>query len=184
VAKFHSPHNGTAVTVQYSPHPFDLTSTHSITKGTRLFSLELGSTNPIRPIAFSDSDYANSFCWRYCLTLGSGHKQEHAADSSCYAEYIALHDAGHEVLFFMQFLDGLDMPFVDATPARELTEDQRWHAKVKHLRVRYHTIWDLVRLYELYVSGTIWVSVLHAPREEERPDVQISTPFFSIVPSF
>jgi hypothetical protein len=86
--------------------------------------------------------------------------------------------------------------------ARQLTEDRRWHAKIKHFRVRCHTIWDLVNsdelkvlrvrssenvadiltkpldLQTLYVSGTIWVSVLH-PLREECPDVQISTSFFS-----
>jgi hypothetical protein len=138
-------------------------------KGTRLFSLELGGSNPIKPVAFSDSDYANCpdtsrSVGGYCFTLGSGmvswasRKQQHAADSSCYAEYIAVHSATHEVLFFRQFLDGLDMPVFEATPlycdndaARQLTEDQRWHAKIKHFRVRYHTVRDLVNTDELKV---------------------------------
>ena len=138
-------------------------------KGTRLFSLELGGTNPIRPLAFTDSDYANCpdtsrSVGGYCFTLGSGmvswasHKQEHTADSSCYAEYIAIHNASHEVLFFRQFLDGLDMPVSDATKlycdndaARQLTEDQRWHAKIKHFRVRYHSSRELVDRDELKV---------------------------------
>ena len=110
-------------------------------KGTRLLSLKLGSTNPIRPLAYSDSDYANCpdtsrSIGSYCFTFRSGmvswasHKQQHTADSSCYSEYIAIHSATHEVLFFRQFLDGLDMPLFDATPlycdkeaARQLSED-------------------------------------------------------------
>jgi hypothetical protein len=138
-------------------------------KGTRLFSLELGGCNVIRPITFADSDYANCpntsrSIGGYCLTLGSGmvswasHKQKHTADSSCYAEYIALHSASQEVLFFRQFLDGLDMPILDATPlycdndaSRQLTEDQRWHSRIKHFRVHYHTTRELVNNDELIV---------------------------------
>ena len=138
-------------------------------KGTRLMCLELGGSNPIRPVAFTDSDYANCpdtsrSVGGYCFTLGSGmiswasHKQKHTADSSCYAEYIAIHDATHEVLFLRQFLDGLNMPVFDPTPlycdndaARQLTEDQRWHAKIKHFRVHYHVTRDLVELDELKV---------------------------------
>ena len=111
-------------------------------KGTRTFSLELGRSNPIRPIAYSDSDYANcpdTSCsvGGYCFTFGSGmvswasHKQQHAANSSCYSKYIAIHNTTHEILFFRQFLNGLDMPMFDVTPlycnndaVRQLTEDQ------------------------------------------------------------
>src|SRR5260370_42421490 len=52
----------------------------------------------------------------YCFSLGSGmiswssHKHNHAANSSCYTEYISLHDASHEVLFLCQLLDGINMP--------------------------------------------------------------------------
>ena len=138
-------------------------------KGTHDFSLELGSTNPIRPLGFSDSDYANCPATSrsvggYCFSLGSGmvswasHKQPHTADSSCYSEYISLHDASHEVLFLHQLLDGLCLSVTDPTPlycdndaARQLPEDQRWHAKVQHFRVKYHSTRDLVHLGELQV---------------------------------
>ena len=138
-------------------------------KGTRLFSLQLGGTNPVQPLGFSDSDYANCpttsrSIGGYCFSLGSGmvswasHKQPIAADSSCYAEYISLHDASHEVIFLRQLLDGLRMPPSQPTPlycdndtARQLTEDQRWHAKVRHFRVRYHSTRELVDFGELKV---------------------------------
>jgi transposase InsO family protein len=140
-------------------------------KGTRLLNLELGGSNKIRPVSFSDSDYANCpdtsrSIGGYCLTLGSGmvswasRKQQHATDSTCYAEYVAIHSTAAEILFLRQFLDGLDMPVFDATPllcdndsARQLTEDQKWHAKSKHFRVRYHTIRDLVNFDEVVVHG-------------------------------
>lgn len=96
-------------------------------KGTQIFSLELEGTNPIRPIGFTDSDYANcpstSRSIRgFCFSLGSGmiswasHKQPHTADSSCYAEYITLHDASHEVIFLCQLLDGLKLLLFEPTP--------------------------------------------------------------------
>jgi hypothetical protein len=138
-------------------------------KGTCLFCLELSGSNRIRPVSFSNSDYANCpdtshSIGGYCLTLGSGmvswasQKQQHATDSTCYAEYIAIHSTAQEILFFCQFLNGLDMPIFDATPllcdndsAHQLTEDQKWHMKSKHFCVRYHTIWDLVNFDEVIV---------------------------------
>ena len=70
-------------------------------KGTHDYVLVLGGTNPLRLSGYSDSDYANCLdtsrsIGGYCFTLGSGmiswssRKQRTVADSSCYAEYIAL----------------------------------------------------------------------------------------------
>ena len=87
-------------------------------KGTRTYALTLGGQNPISLFGYSDSDYANCVdtsrsIGGYCFTLGTGiiswssKKQPTVANSSCYAEYIALHDAAHEVVFLRQLLDGL-----------------------------------------------------------------------------
>ena len=61
----------------------------------------------------------------------------HVPESSCYADYISLHDTSHEVIFLQQLLDGLLMPMHELTPlycdnkaAQQLTEDQHWHSKV------------------------------------------------------
>jgi transposase InsO family protein len=139
--------------------------------GTRLFRLELGGSNSIHPLGFSDSDWANCpttsrSVGGYCFSLGSGmvswasHKHPITADSSCYAEYIALHDASHEVIFLRQLLEGLNLLRVDPTPlycdsdsARCLTEDQRWHSKVRHFRVKFHSTRELVDADELSVIG-------------------------------
>ncbi len=138
-------------------------------KGTQLFSLELGGANPIRPLGFSDSDYANCPATShsiggYCFSLSSGmvswasHKQPHTANSSCYAEYISLHDASHEVIFLRQLLARLDMTVLDPTPlycdndtACQLSEDQCWHSKVCHFQVKYHSTHELVANSELEV---------------------------------
>ena len=88
----------------------------------------------------------------------ASHKQPQTADSSCYAEYISLHDASHEAIFLRQLLDELNMPLSEPTPlygdndaARQLIEDQRWHSKVRHFRVKYHSTRELVDFDELKV---------------------------------
>jgi hypothetical protein len=43
-------------------------------------------------------------------------KQKVVADSSCYAEYIALHDASYETLFLRQLLEGIGIPQSTAMP--------------------------------------------------------------------
>lgn len=78
-------------------------------------------------------------------------KQKTVADSSCYAEYIALHDASHEVVFLRQLLAGLR--FLPTEPTRllcdndaatRLAEDHVWHSHTKHIRVKYHYTRELV----------------------------------------
>ena len=96
-------------------------------KGTCLLMLELGGINPICPVHYSDSNYANCpstsrSIGGYCFSLGSRmvswafHKHPHMADSSYYVEYISLHGASHEVIFLRQLLDGLLMPTHEPTP--------------------------------------------------------------------
>jgi hypothetical protein len=101
----------------------------------------------------------------YCFSLGSGaiswssKKQRIMADSSCYAEYIALHEASHEKLFLCQLLDGLSFLPKEPTPlhcnnnaAFCLAEDQTGHPSVKHIRVKFHSIWQLVEEEEIKVT--------------------------------
>ena len=139
-------------------------------KGTRSHSLVLGGKNAITLTGFSDSDYANcvdtSHSIRgYCFSLGSGaiswssKKQPTVADSSCYAEYITLHDAGHEVVFLRQLLDSLQLLppgptrlHCDNDAATRLSEDHVWHSHTKHIRVKYHSIRELVLSGETLVT--------------------------------
>jgi hypothetical protein len=81
----------------------------------------------------------------------SSRKQPTVTDSSCYAEYIALHDAAHEVTFMRQLLDGIHMLLsgptqllCDNDAATHLSEDHVWHSHTKHIRVKYHHIRELV----------------------------------------
>ena len=131
-------------------------------KGTSTYGLTLGGRNPLNLIGYSDSDYANCVdtsrsIGGYCFTLGSGviswssRKQPTVADSSCYAEYIALHSASHEVVFLRQLLEGLHLLpsgpariYCDNDAASRLSEDHVWHSHTKHIRVKYHYTRELV----------------------------------------
>ena len=73
-------------------------------KGTRLLTLDLSGENPICALGYSDLDYNNCpdtsrSIGGYCFSLGTGmiswasHKHTHTMDSSCYAEYVSLHEA-------------------------------------------------------------------------------------------
>lgn len=114
-------------------------------KGTRSLSLCLGGTDPAQLHGYSDSDYANCpddsrSVGGHCFSLGSGmiswssKKQRLVANSSCYAEYITLHESAHEATFLRTVLDTLHFLPSSATPiycdniaASILTEDHVWH---------------------------------------------------------
>jgi len=131
-------------------------------KGTRLLVLTLGGSSSPSLLGYADSDYANCpetsrSVSGYCYSLGSGmfswssKKQKHTTDSTCYAEYVALHHAGKELIFLRELLEGLGFPMPHSTAlhcdndaARQLTEDPSNHNNVKHIRVKYHTIRDIL----------------------------------------
>ena len=131
-------------------------------KGTRSLALRLGGQNSLCLVGYSDSDYANCpdtsrSIGGYCFSLGSGmiswssRKQRTVADSSCYAEYIALHEASHEAVFLRELLEEIDFTPTGPTPihcdndaASILSEDHLWHPRVKHIRVKYHYVRELV----------------------------------------
>jgi Reverse transcriptase (RNA-dependent DNA polymerase) len=139
-------------------------------KGSRSLSLTLGGSNSIHLTGYSDSDYANCpdtsrSISGYCFSLGSGmiswgsRKQRTVADSSCYAEYMALHDASHEAVFLRELLDGLQLLPPHPTPihcdnnaASILSEDHVWHSRMKHIRVKYHYVRELVTDEELTIT--------------------------------
>ena len=133
-------------------------------KGTRDLALVLGGTTLPSLRGHSDSEYANCpdtsrSISGYCFTLGSGvvswssKKQPHTADSSCYAEYIALHHATKELelIFLRDLLQDLGFPPTHPTPllcdndaARLLAEDHSHHANIKHICVKYHSVRDAI----------------------------------------
>ena len=81
----------------------------------------------------------------------SSQKQRLVADSTCYAEYIALHESSHEAIFLCQLLDDIGFPCCSSTPlhcdndaATRLAEDHVFHSQVKHIRVKLHSIRDAI----------------------------------------
>jgi len=73
-------------------------------------------------------------------------------DSSCYTEYIALHDSLHKYVFFCKLLTGLRFRPSAATPllydndaAHRLAEDYVGHMNVKHICVKFHHICKLIK---------------------------------------
>jgi hypothetical protein len=90
-------------------------------------------------------------------------KQRVVTDSSCYAEYIALHDSSHELSFLCELLTGLGFAPHGATPvlcdndtARRLAEDHVGHPNVKHIRIKFHYIRKLVE------EGTVSLTCVHS----------------------
>lgn len=80
------------------------------------------------------------------------------ADSTCYAEYIALHESSHEAIFLRQLLDCLAFPCRGSTPihcdndaATCLAEDQVLHSEVKHIRVKLHSIRDNIAFGDVQI---------------------------------
>jgi len=131
-------------------------------KGTRTLTLKLGRPDTHHLIGYTDSDYANCpdtshSIGGYCFSLGSSviswssYKQHTVTDSLCYAEYIALHEASHEVVFLRELLSGVGLLPSHPTPihcdndtASILSEDHIWHPQVKHIWVKYHHVRELV----------------------------------------
>ena len=150
-------------------------------KATRTYALTLGGRGSLSLLGYSDSDYANCLetsrsIGGYCFSLGSGmiswssKKQPTVADSSCYAEYIALHSMSHEVVFLRQLLDGLHLLpaeptrlFCDNNAAARLSEDHVWHPGTKHIRVKYHYTRELV------LAGD--VEVVHVGSKDNTADI-------------
>src|SRR6266571_4760777 len=90
-------------------------------KGTRDLALQLGGASKIlTPLGYSNSDYANDpgpqGRWSvrgYCFSLGSGmvswssKKQKTITDSTCAAEYVAVSEAGKELIWLRTLLTEL-----------------------------------------------------------------------------
>jgi len=101
-------------------------------------------------------------------TLGSGmiswssRKQRLVADSTCYAEYIVLHESSHEGIFLRQLLDSLDFACRGSTPIHcandvtaRLAEDHVFHSQGKHIRVKFHAIRDCIDHGEIDTESVV-----------------------------
>ena len=138
-------------------------------KGTRTLPLILGGDS-IELMGFTDSDYANDLDTRksvggYGFTLGSGmiswssRKQRTVADSSTAAEYIAASEASRECVWLRALLHGIGITqtkptpiFCDNNSTIDLSQDQLFHARVKHIDVRWHYLRERVENADLVLS--------------------------------
>ena len=127
-------------------------------KGTRSLCLTLGRDSTFNLQGYADANFTNCSdtshsIGGYCYSLGSSmvswrsKQQKHTTDSTCYAEYIALHNTGKEVIFLQELLEGLGHSFSTSIPihcdnnaACLLTDDHSNHDNVKHIQVKYHSI--------------------------------------------
>lgn len=89
----------------------------------------------------------------------SSRKQATVADSSCYAEYMALHETTHEAIFLRQLLSSLRLLpsaptrlLCDNDAATRLAEDHVWHSHTKHVRVKFHFTREQVLAGDIVVS--------------------------------
>jgi hypothetical protein len=67
-------------------------------------------------------------------------------------------EASHEAVFLCQLLDGIGFTPASATPlhcdnvaATTIAADHVWHSRIKHIRVKYHYIRELIASGELNV---------------------------------
>jgi hypothetical protein len=97
-------------------------------------------------------------------------KQRTVALSSTEAEYMALSDASKEAVFLIGYLKELGfqllanvMVFNDNQGAGKLTENSVYHARSKHIDVRYHFIRDAVKKHP--------IKILYLPTEKMIADV-------------
>jgi hypothetical protein len=137
-------------------------------KGTRSLRLLLGGPS-FNLVGFSNSSWAEEETRRshmgYCYTVGSGvvswssRRQATVAGSSTEAEYIAVSEASREGVWLRSLLRELDLLpptpttiFCDNNGAIALSFDQAFHARVKHVDVRYHFIREQVDAANLLVK--------------------------------
>jgi hypothetical protein len=136
-------------------------------KGTRNLCLLLGGPS-FNLVSFSDSSWAEEESRHshmgYCFSVGSGvvswssRRQATVAGSSTEVEYIAVSEASREAVWLRSLLrklellpDGPTTLFCDNNGAIALSFDQAFHARVKHVDVRYHFICEQVEAKQITV---------------------------------
>lgn len=148
------------------PHKTHMKALHRVfkyLKGTRELRLVLGGNDEdAEPLGYSDADWAGQL-HRHSITgyeffFGSSpiswrsKKQPVVALSSTESEYIALTDAAKELIWLRKLVDELQFyPLAEGTTlycdnqgAITLTRDSTFHARTKHIDIRFHYIRQIV----------------------------------------
>jgi hypothetical protein len=89
----------------------------------------------------------------------SARKQKTVAQSSCDAEYIAVSEAAREAMWLRMLTAELELPPLRPTPllcdnqaANALAEDPSFHARAKHIDVKWHYIRECTENGHITVS--------------------------------
>jgi hypothetical protein len=139
--------------------------------GTRKLKLRLGGHVASDILGFSDASYNScpDTCistGAYCFSSGdsgmvswSARKQKTVAQSSCDAEYIAVSEAAREAMWLRMLTAELELPPLRPTPllcdnqaANALAEDPSFHARAKHIDVKWHYIRECTENGHITVS--------------------------------
>jgi hypothetical protein len=136
-------------------------------EGTRDVALVLGGDHTARLLGYTDSDLASCVDTHrsvssYCCTLGSGvitwstRQQKTVSLSNCEAEYVAASEAASELTWLHSLLGELEFTQLSATPllcdnngSIVLTEDSSFHARVKQIDIKHHSIRQKVEIGQL-----------------------------------
>lgn len=136
-------------------------------KGSCDTTLVLGREHTARLLGYMDSDLASCVDTQrsvsgYCCTLGSGIitwsacQQKTVSLSTCEAEYITASEAACEIKWLCTLLAELEFPQLAATPllcdnngSIVLTEDSSFHARIKQIDMKYHSIRQHVKEHHL-----------------------------------
>ncbi len=130
-------------------------------KGTKQMKLTLGASDDGLEV-YADADMASQphrHSMSGCLVLlhgtpvaWSARKQSLIAMSTAEAEYIALTSAAREVLYLKSLIGELYEPITHPIPiycdnqgAIALASNNKFHARTKHIDIRYHFIRALIR---------------------------------------
>ena len=130
--------------------------------------LVFGASNPILK-GYTDSDMAGDLDNRksstgYLFTFSGGaiswqsKLQKCVALSTTEAEYIAATEAGKEMIWLKRFLQELGLNqmeyivYCDSQSAIDLSKNSMYHARTKHIDVRYHWICEKVENESFHVK--------------------------------
>ncbi|TFY52252.1 hypothetical protein EVJ58_g10120 [Rhodofomes roseus] len=136
-------------------------------KGTRTLRLVLGGADAANLNGYADASHAGCYDTRrsvggYCWNLGSGiiswaaRKQPTVSTSTTEAEYIASCESAKEAVWLRFLLDGIGFTQpvatvmrVDSTSAMSLSTDSTFHARVKHVDIKWHYLREVVAAKKL-----------------------------------
>ncbi|GKU98015.1 hypothetical protein SLEP1_g11072 [Rubroshorea leprosula] len=150
-------------------------------KGTIDFGVLYKSSTNVKLIRFTDSDWAGlkedmKSTSGQCFSIGSGmigwssKKQNSIAKSTTEAEYIVASLAADQVVWFKKLMNDLKQPqiyptelFCDNLSAVAIVKNHVLHGRTKHIKIKYHSIREVVREGE--------VQVLHCNSDDQITDI-------------